>query len=527
MHRTWIAIALIASFVRTLSAQEPADSRIVSVGLFKNGLTLIKREVKISKEGTYRLDDPIELIHGTYWVESDSPIETRIQECEVEPTKPTTFGLDLQTELAGRNVVVHFKSEKRTSIQGRMAELQPQKIRSLSDTGGVLSLAARGPSKYLLIQGERKVYYIDPADIASVEADDAAARAKKKEPRLVLSVADGQVPKSGKVIVRYLTKGLSWAASYQIDVSDPKMLHIRQGAAIRNEWANVKDAEVYIITGSAGVKYAGHWSPLTPSVTWAAFMAGVAGHGMFGSPGPAIANHAMFSNTMVTNFDTRVARGGEADAGNADTSPLYYHPIGKRTLPEGEAMAVNVVDAKIGYERVAEWVIPANQGGQPQTAENQEVWEGLRFKNPFDFPLTGAPAMMMNRDQFLGQQFMQYVLPGETEFLKVNRALSVRTRHDEVREPKVENTIVGAWSYEKVIFQSAFVVRNLRKEPLKIIVRRSVHGELLTAEGDPRKLARNDTASDVNTHQELVWDLTIPAGEVRTINYRYAHLFRR
>ncbi|MFO0864834.1 MAG: hypothetical protein U0744_09320 [Gemmataceae bacterium] len=527
MVRPLFAIAFVAYFSASLSAQEAADTRVVSVGLFKNGLTLVKREVKISKEGYYRLDDPIELIHGTYWVETDTPIETRVQECDVEPTKPTTFGADLQTELAGRSVVVHFKNEKRTSIQGKMAELQPQKIRSLSDSGGGISLASRIPGKYLLVQGERKLYYIDPTEIASVEADDAAAKAKKKEPRLVLSVAEGQVPKSGKVIVRYLTKGLSWAASYQIDVSDPKMMHIRQGAAIRNEWASIRDAEVYLITGSAGVKYAGHWSPLTPSINWAMFMAGVAGHGMFGTPGHAIANHAMVSNTMVTNFDTRVARGGEADAANADISPLYYHPIGKRTLPEGEAMAVNVVDAKIGYERVAEWLIPANQGGQPQTAENQEVWEGLRFKNPFDFPLTGAPAMMMNRDQFLGQQFLQYVVPGETEFLKVNRALSVRTRHDEVREPKVENVIVGAWSYEKVLFQSAFVVRNLRKDPLKIIVRRSVHGELLSTEGDPRKLGRNDTASDVNTHQELVWDLTIPASETRTINYRYAHLFRR
>jgi len=37
-----------------------------TVGLFKNGLAVIKREVTLGKAGTYVLDDVPEPVHGTY-----------------------------------------------------------------------------------------------------------------------------------------------------------------------------------------------------------------------------------------------------------------------------------------------------------------------------------------------------------------------------------------------------------------------------------------------------------------------------
>ncbi len=48
------------------SAQEAvAKSKIVSVGIFKNGLALVQQEVQVPDAGTYQLDTAPEPVHGT------------------------------------------------------------------------------------------------------------------------------------------------------------------------------------------------------------------------------------------------------------------------------------------------------------------------------------------------------------------------------------------------------------------------------------------------------------------------------
>src|SRR5438132_10105094 len=80
--RTCIGTALVLAalaLVNPVRADDtPAKSKIVAVGLFKNGLAVVKREVTLGKPGVYVLDDVPNPVHGTYWVESSSPVETTV-----------------------------------------------------------------------------------------------------------------------------------------------------------------------------------------------------------------------------------------------------------------------------------------------------------------------------------------------------------------------------------------------------------------------------------------------------------------
>src|SRR5437763_8840976 len=92
-------------------AQEPVvASKVVAAGLFKNGLAVIKREVVLPGAGTYRLEGLPEPVHGTWWVESATPVETMAKMEEVE----TAAGgnVHFQDSLAGAKVTVHFKGGK-------------------------------------------------------------------------------------------------------------------------------------------------------------------------------------------------------------------------------------------------------------------------------------------------------------------------------------------------------------------------------------------------------------------------------
>jgi hypothetical protein len=74
-------LVLIVSFTLTCSHAEETlvKSQIVSIGLFKNGLAVVRRTVPIQGTGVYRLEDVPNPVHGTFWIESqNAKVVTRV-----------------------------------------------------------------------------------------------------------------------------------------------------------------------------------------------------------------------------------------------------------------------------------------------------------------------------------------------------------------------------------------------------------------------------------------------------------------
>ena len=81
-------IAFLAVFCCTagsvLGQEQVAKSKIVSAGVFKNGLTFIKSEVTVPGAGTFRFDSSLEPVHGTFWIESNCKVESAVKMREVD-----------------------------------------------------------------------------------------------------------------------------------------------------------------------------------------------------------------------------------------------------------------------------------------------------------------------------------------------------------------------------------------------------------------------------------------------------------
>src|SRR5262245_23551716 len=71
-----------------------------------------------------------------------------------------------------------------------------------------------------------------------VESEGTEGKVKRQVPRLLLTVGDA-AKWDGKVFVHYLTRGLSWAPSYRVDITDPKTLALEQQAVVKNELADL------------------------------------------------------------------------------------------------------------------------------------------------------------------------------------------------------------------------------------------------------------------------------------------------
>jgi hypothetical protein len=481
-YRAVVALALVG-FAAALApsqgaAQEAvAKTKIVSVGVFKNGLALVQQEVQVPGAGTYQLDTAPEPVHGTFWVKSNCQVETTLKLVDVETPRPVG---GFQEELAGQDVVIHLKDK--------------------ATLNGTVLQTARSPSGFLVVKTAGGASYVNPGEIAYIEAKGAAQApaSTEKHQRSVLVLTVAKTDKKPAITLSYLTHGLSWAPSYLVEIADGKTLAIEMAAAVRNEFANLEGADIRLMTGLPTIQFAGVISPLAPRQNLEKFLAGL-----------------------------KSEAGSAASAG--DGRDMHFTSIGKRSLKQGESLSLSVSRARIAYERVVEWSVASDDTGSIA----EETWDVLHFKNPFAFPMATAPALVLDQDQFRSQRTCSQALVGEGSSLRFARSLEMRTRGNEHEDPpkvaadkdaKPELVRVGLHEYRRATIRGEMTVTNQRPQASKIIVRRALMGKVLDTDGDPKVQPRDEGLRAINPTNEVVWTVSLAAGEARTVRYSYQTL---
>ena len=188
---------------------------------------------------------------------------------------------------------------------------------------------------------------------------------------------------------------------------------------------------------------------------------------------------------------------------------------------------------KADYERIVEWVVPdtrdADGRAERHGANADDAWDALRFRNPLAFPMTTAPATVTAGGQFNGQRTSYWVNSGEETVLRVEKALSVRTRAIENEQLTKDGSgreivWVGGRQYRRTTVEGELAVSNHRKETISLLIRRRFSGELISADGDPKRQLREEGVYSVNRRQELVWAMPLKGGEEKALKYSYTVL---
>jgi hypothetical protein len=536
--RTLLALVLGVVIGGPLQGEEaPAKSRIVSVALFKNGLAVVKREIKVEGPGTYRLEDVPEPVHGTYWVESTGPVETRVRLREVSvPVQQGTVH-NLQEELAGKQVTIYLR-DKTPPVQGKVVELtRPRSEEGTSRTpsGGRNywdPQAAMMAPRFLILQTKRGRVWLDPSQVVYVEADGMGETIKQRKPELVLTVKD----KGGRLNVSYLTRGIAWAPSYRVDITDPKVLTLEQSAVIKNEFVPLEDAEVFLISGFPSIQLGHVTSPLSLRTTWGQFFQELSQRldpGNVAMGNSILAQNASFNRSAGVPMNLSANPAGEG-------VDMHYQSIGKQTLGEDESLSLSVAKGKAEYQRIVEWLIPdtrdaygnvnTRQANEEDADQSQDAaWDALRFKNPLTFPMTTGPAMVVAKGRFNGQRLSGWVNSGEETILRVTKALSLRTHgveQEDLNNKVDERSIVfiSGRRFRRTQVAGDLAVSNHRQEPIALVIRRRFSGELIEAEGSPKLTLREEGVYSVNKRNELVWSFTLKPGEERKLAYHYSVL---
>ncbi len=534
------AVLVLSSFA--LQAQERTTTdKIDSISLFKNGLGVVTRSVNVDGAGDYLVENVPVPVHGTFWIESDPDVVTRSTTRLVTGPIRGTTTVDLQKDLVGLEVTVHFIDGNAEPTTGTVAALADPEFgvqwdRSYDDQNYYrrLEIANQKTSEFLVLATAQGSTYVARSRIAYVEVVGAAETVLREVPALIFTVPASR-DRGTVVRFSYLTKGISWAPSYRLDISKPEQLTLSQKAVIKNELGPFSEATIRLISGFPNVRFAGVTSPLALETSWSSFFEQLRQQQDEGT--------ATTMNAVATQQSLLSGVTGGSDLGAIPTGEgvdLHYQAIGSHTMAEGDSVALTVATETAPYERIVEWLVPDTRDahGNPisdyersQHAEDYEdaAWDAIQFKNPFGFPMTTGPAAVVSNGAFNGQGVSHWVNVGEQTTLRVNKALSLRTRsleHEDATSSERQEVYVGGTRYQRVLVRGELTANNHRKEAIELVIRRRFSGDLVAAEGEPVGSLLEEGAYSVNRRNELLWTVHLAPGEEATLEYSYTVLNR-
>jgi hypothetical protein len=532
MKRIGVVAVLIGLNSFAAAEEKSAASRVASVGLFKNGLAVVQRTLAVDGPGVYRVEDVPEPIHGTFWVESDAKISTRLTRRIVEVPARQAGGGNFQEELAGREVLIHFAQQGLPSVAGTVMEVEPARgeeawNRAYQQPNYYYNWSSNpeqraAPARMLVLTNETGRCYVDPARIAYLQVKGAGQTVTRRKPVMLFTVSDMK-EKTATISISYLAKGMAWAPSYRVDVSDPNTLVLQQEAVVKNELEPIVDARVRLISGFPSVQFANVTSPLSLRQTWSNFFEQL--NRRYAQGNPSLTNSI---SQQAVSFGAEGERDLSAIPAGEGVD-LHYQDIGPQTLGEGDSLALETASGKAAYQRIVEWIVPDTRAANGAPLSDYErnadpekyqdaVWDALRFRNPLDFPMTTAPATVVGNGRFQGQRLSYWVNSGEETTLQVTHALSIRTRCVEHEIGHRESLGDHYW---RVTVRGELAASNHRKEAVTLVIRRRFSGELVAADQSPRQRLLEEGVYARNRRNELLWSLALQSGEEIKLAYTY------
>ena len=529
----------LATIFPVMGDEVVVQPKIESIGVFKNGIAVVRASFDVSGPGSYRWDQVPQAIHATFSVKSEAVLTTRATHRLLqEPADPNPA--EIQAALAGKNVVISLRGQHGptpASMSGRIwqvptlpAEWSPPSPDGLSSQLNWRSTPRTSPpGDFLILETAKGREYINRLDIASISAEGPFLPTSRQvqKPVLVFEVTSGK----GKVTLSYLTRGITWLPAYHLDITSPTTLSIRQSTVLRNELIDLNETDVELISGYPNIQFAHVNSPLDPDLSLAAFFQQLSQ--------PAGMSHATTSQMISSNSISATApnlplTSSEAGASSTD---IHYQAIGRRDLARGDSLALDIAAATSRYTRIVEWQVPElrDPDGKTKTSRScsetpdpeDQPWDALRFTNPFDFPMTTAPASITEAGKFRGQSLSQWVNPGETTTLRITQALTLHATASETetensrQEPMPEDIATFQGSrYRRITIQGVLQIHNFRATGASLLTRCRFSGKWLDADATPTlKLLHQN--SEINPSSELTWTAELKAGEEQKLHYRY------
>jgi len=134
-----LLVSVFPSFAQEVAVQPQIDS----VGLFKNGLCVVKCSFHADRAGDFAWEEPPRVVHGTFLVESDGAVIVRSTMRKVDDASRAVWPTgNLQMDLAGADVQITLSPDGAQQLGGAVIG----RVWTMPEANRMVAVSGRGRS---------------------------------------------------------------------------------------------------------------------------------------------------------------------------------------------------------------------------------------------------------------------------------------------------------------------------------------------------------------------------------------------
>jgi len=510
--------------------------KIVSVSLFKNGLGYVIREGDLPKgEQEVLIGDLPAPAHGTFWVSSltDGTTLKELVAFEQESTQAVPAVSVMEVLDANVGKVVELRVSEKETLRGTLLAVPtnrpvepatPVAMRSWSGYSGYAP-PAEGASLALLKTANGIVAFNKGSiQEVSIDGGEMQTTVEHRKRAVALQLRATNPTGKGRVRIQYLAKGITWAPSCAIDITDAKTARLMAKAEIINEIEDLSQVPVHLITGYPNLQFADVTDPIAMRGDLATFLSNLANPpqpGQNRGGRGVVAQQAVAFNTPLGMEDMFTVFPAAAYEGQTREELFFYEQKGV-TLRKGERGYYPLYTLDVPYEHVYEWKIGNTLSQSPADDKPEEVWHSIRLSNTSNIPWTTAPATVTQRDEILGQDLVYYTSPGSRTTVRITQAVDIRAEQAEYEVDRKRNAAnFNGYSHDLVEVRGKLKAANYKNKDITLSITKTIDGEVVRTAPEARVEITARGLKQVNPNCILSWELPIKARDKIEIEYSY------
>jgi len=488
-----------------------AEMPIKEITIFKDGHVFVLHEGKVPTDGRGNvvLDYLPRPVLGTFWAYSAEP-KTKLS--AVVSGRRIVFldrtALTIRELIEGNiGAVVRIKEHNQNQTYQatilRIPQRSTDELRQLSPPATEDKLPQRSEIVLLQTAEGTKAVRMDKIEQLTF-VDDPETTFRQQEFRNVMTLKldwNKRKPQdTANIGMTYVQKGIRWIPNYRIDIDGQGNAVVKLQATLINELADVENVTAHLVIGVPTFAFKDSVDPISLENTIA-----------------RLSRHFQQDSRTAFSFDnsirSQVAMWGadeqrERPAGSIDLGPevtgslknedLYVFTVEHVTLKKGQRTVIPITEFKLKYKDVYTLDLPFGPPPEIRHRFNNEqqaklakflgapkIMHKIRIENDSEYPLTTAPAMILENGRIIAQGMIKYTAVGAKTDLDLTIAVDIRSEKQDKEigfEPDAEK-----WEghrYGRRDLQGTVTLTNRRTDKVYIEVKRSVLGHIDEADED-------------------------------------------
>ncbi len=543
-----IIITILCLSAITIFAQQAVPTKVVSAALFKNGYGCIVREVTIpvGDNKVTLIDDVPTPVHGTFWIIPSQDVKL-ISVTATDGDKKRELSAITLNELLLANVgeTIDIKTADGW-ISGKLISIAenrkydnslPPNIPSNSSYYGYYNRWNSQSENNIRSADAGNLLTIDTADgVMGIPASSIAQLRKKpgtgtlkttfshEDTGAILKIITNG--KGGNARIAYLTRGLSWAPSYRLELKDKNTTKLSAKAVLINDAEDIATDDMSCVAGYPNIKFSQVIDPMAMQGDISQFISQLQTpeDNPYGRQNAATQQVMMNSAYSSQTYPT-------VTANPDDDKDLHFYNFKNINIKKGERVYMPLFEFTTQYADVYKWDVVntrdynsygwRNQNDPNNPQQSEDIWHAIRFKNNDKQVLTTAPVTVVQDDKFIGQNLLYYTSTSGYTDINVTKAVDIKAKSTEETLEAKDNININGNSYIININRGKLTINSYKQEDVKIIIKKDIYGDLTFTSIKPTAVNEKPKQNGVNTISTTVWEVTVPAGKTLEIEYKY------